>query len=241
MGSGADQETVSRKGLHLGLDPRDDLLPDFLGGDLVEAVQQDEAPACFELVPEPDLGGWIWALFADEVSAGHIRQGRRWSRQDRLGVFPQEKEDGEALPRLRPLPAGHLKSDLLEESRLAASWSADQSQMVRERFAREVVPDRAPAGELLGKGPDRVGRGAARRRRLDGEVDEDLLELEVVDALGGQAFDVEVPVPIEDPFEIAAAVAGEEGLERVIYPIRNAVHPAASQLGPDVRDQARDQ
>ena len=210
IGPGGDHEVV------VGV--RGDLPPDPFGhreavvgpGDLVQAVEQDQAPAPFQL-PFPPAARFS-ARRAADGGPDHIGQRDRRVGDDRLGPLPQRQHDGDApaarVPAAevaphggRPAAAGRVG----EQGALARSGLPDQRQDHPRAAVEELVdrvPGRAVRGRLTVVGA--LLRGPADQRN----VDVDVAQFRDVIAAGGEILHVDVPERVEHPPPVPVAVPG---------------------------------
>ena len=134
-GPGGDHEVVARIGGDLPLDPVGNREAVVVSGDLIKAVEQDQAPAAAELALPPATG--FLARRAADRGPYDIRQRDRWIGDDRLGLLAQREQDGDPPPAQVPAHGcpGAAAGRMGKQGALAASGLADQ----REDHPRAAV------------------------------------------------------------------------------------------------------
>jgi len=180
-----DDESVSRVGVDLPLDPGEGGGSSLLGRNLIQAVEQHYAPTRRELAVEPSrrLGG------------GHAphRQSRCvWQREVTLSQYigrklaqANEYRDlaGQSTSHLRlPASPGQRRSYVLEQGGLAAARSAEHGEPHRISVDRlQVAPDRSAAGHTgasggqLVRAQQRICLDIVHELRSKTEIDKNLL------------------------------------------------------------------
>ena len=210
VGPGGDHEVVVGVGGDLPLDPFGDGEPVLGPGDLVEAVQQDQAPAALQLALPP-AAGFLPRPDADR-GPDDIGQRDRRIGDDRLGPLPQREQDrdapaarmpaAEATPHGgRPAAAGRVG----EQGALAGPGLPDEREG-HPRAAVEELVDRVPGGGVVG---GRTVAGTLLRGPADqGDVDVDVAQFRDMVAAGRQILRVDVPERVEHPPPVPIAVPG---------------------------------
>ena len=112
-------------------------------GNLVQAVEQDQAPAAAQLALPP--AAWFPARPAADRVSYDVGQRDRWIGDDRLGVLTQREQDGDAPAAQAPAHGrlGAAAGRVGEQGALPASRLADQRED-HGRAAVEELADRMP-------------------------------------------------------------------------------------------------
>src|SRR5262249_29120065 len=175
-------------------------------GDLIQAVEQDHAPATAQLALPP--AAWFPARPAAHRVPYDVWQRDRRIGDDRPGVLTQRKQDGAAPPAQAPEHAGlgAAAGRVGEQGALPASGLADQ----REddwRAGTEKFADRVPFRGAGGRPAERAARSLMRGSANQSDIDVDLAQFRDVITAGREILHVEIPERVKHPPPVPAAVA----------------------------------
>ena len=212
VGPGGDHEVVARVGGDLPLDPVGHGEAVVGAGDLIKAVEQDQAPAAAQLALPPAA----WFLARPRRRPRPVRRPAARSPGRRRSTRPARAARagwGRACgPGVRATAGlGAAAGRVGEQGALAASRRADERED-HARAAVEELADRVPLRGVLGRPAERVTGRLVRGPADQRDVDVDLAQLRDVVTAGREILHVDVPERVKHPPPVPVAVARERSM-----------------------------
>ena len=210
VGPGGDHEVVVGVGRDLPPDPVGHGQAVIGPGDLVQAVEHDQAPAPLQLALPPAAG------FSPRPGADrgpdHIGQRDRRIGDDRLGPLPQRQQDGDApaagVPAAEVTPHGRRPAaagGVGQQGALAGAGLSDEGED-HPRAAVEELVDRVPGRAV--PSCRAVTRSLLRSPADQRNVNVDVAQFRDVIAAGREILHVDIPERVEYPPPVPEAVPG---------------------------------